>query len=440
MNALDALYIPAAILAAPWWARKARSDWSGRFGRIATLPPAAPGTKRILLHAVSVGEVNALRELVPRLRGSGVEVVVSVGTDTGIARAKANFGALPGVFVVRYALDLSGAVRRFLDAVKPDGVALVELEVWPNFVRECRERSIPVCVINGRLSARSFRGYRRARVFLRRTFSSLSLVCAQDQAYAARFEAMGVDPARLRVTGSMKWDAAGIGESERPSAEALKLRDELGIDPARPLIVAGSTAPAGGTSEEALLHAACPEGVQLLCAPRKPEHAQAAFDALGGAGRCARRSSKTRAPAGTDRFLLDTIGELRHAYAIADLVVIGRTFGELGGSDPIESAALAKATLSGPNYSNFESAMASLLDAGAIRVVNAHTLRAEIRSLLKDASVRRDMGQRAVACVRANQGATGRHARAILSMVGLDSPLSDEPVAAFSLGGARAPV
>jgi 3-deoxy-D-manno-octulosonic-acid transferase len=134
-------------------------EWFGSAGT----PRPAPDRPRILLHAVSVGEVSALRGVVPLLVPHA-DVVISVTTDTGIARARELFGATCAI--VRYPLDFSWAVRRFLDRVKPDAVALVELEVWPNFVDACASRGISVCIINGRLSERSFKGYRRIRGFL----------------------------------------------------------------------------------------------------------------------------------------------------------------------------------------------------------------------------------------------------------------------------------
>ena len=414
MNLLDALYIPAAIATAPWWARKTRSDWGQRLGRIPPLPPKPAGTRRVLIHAVSVGEVNTLRELVPMLLGRGVQVVVSVGTDTGIARARSLFEHAPGVFVVRYALDFSGAVNRFLDAVRPDAAVLVELEVWPNFISACKARGVLVGVINGRLSAKSFAGYSRVRAFLRSTFASLEFAAVQDQEYASRFRAMGVADDRVLVTGSMKWDAATVLEPGHALPGAEELARELGIDRSKPLIVAGSTAPLRDTCEEALLHAACPEGVQLLCAPRKPEHAAAAHAALGGPGVCTRRSDRKPGPPGTSRFLLDTIGELRAAYALADVVVVGRTFGELGGSDPIEPIALGRATISGPKFANFAAVMELFQHAGAVEVVHAPDVPASLRRLLSDSSRRLDMATRGQACVRAQQGATARHAELIL--------------------------
>lgn len=413
MNALDLLYITGGAIASPWLLRKQREGWRERFGHVGALAPKLK--PRLMIHAVSVGEVNAIRHLMPLLAASenGIEVVVTVGTDTGLARAKELFSKQ--AIVLRYPIDLSASVTRFLDAVKPDAVALVELELWPNFIRACSRRSIPVCVINGRLSARSFRGYSKLRPVLRSTFARLTRVAAQDDDYAARFLAMGVPRDRLLVTGTMKWDAAAVPESiGAPVPGADKLAAEMGIDRARPLVVAGSTGP----EEEALLHRACSEGVQLLCAPRKPERFDDAAAALPG---CIRRSATKLAgverPTGGSRFLLDTIGELRLAYSLADVVVIGRSFFNLFGSDPLEAAALGKAVVIGPRYGDFENAVHVLRSANAIRVASAAELPAQLTGLLGNADERRLLGLNARGAVLANRGASRKHAHMLLALL-----------------------
>ena len=292
MNALDLGYGVAAVVTAPLWMRKTRSGWAQRFARVVPeLPPREPGVQRIMLHAVSVGEVNALREIVPLL-GKHAQVVVTASTDTGFARAQSLFGAQTeqdhrrhSCSVARFPLDGSWMVSRFLDAVKPDVVGLVELEIWPNFVRACQKRAIPVAVINGRLSERSFRGYRRIARWISPSFTALSIAAVQNEAYAQRFVDMGVAANRCVLTGSMKFDSVQIAD-DVPGAE--KLADALGIDPSKPLIVAGSTGP----GEEAMLYAIWKthlraHGVQLLCAPRKPERFDQAAAALPG---CVRRT------------------------------------------------------------------------------------------------------------------------------------------------------
>jgi len=408
MNALDALYVLLAGASAPVWMRKQRGGWGERFGRIEPLhrrDGAHPARARIMLHAVSVGEVGALRTLVPLLTAEA-DVLVTASTDTGLVRAKNLFASTARVR--RYPLDFSWAVRRFLDATRPDAVGLVELEVWPNFVRECERRGIPVAVINGRLSARSFRGYRRIRPWMRGTFARLSWAAAQTEEYAARFRAMGVPGERVSVTDTMKWDAARIEDSV-PGAEELAAA--MGIDRTRPLVVAGSTGP----GEEALLHAACPPGAQLLCAPRQPERFDEAQAALPG---CVRRTSPGQGHARADsgRFLLDTIGELRQAYALADVVVVGRSFGGLYGSDPIEPIALGKATVIGPAFDDFASVVHALRDEDGLAVVAAGDLPGVLADLVRDPQRRGRMAQAGRACIRRHQGASHRHAEILLRL------------------------
>lgn len=395
VNTLDVLYAVGGVISAPFWARKQRGGWSERFGRTPALP--APGRPRVLIHAVSVGEVNALRQLVPRLAES-CDVVVCATTDTGLKRATDLYGA--GHTVVRYPLDFSRSVARFLDAVRPDAVGLVELEVWPNFVAACVARGVPVGVINGRLSERSFKGYRRIRGVIGRTFRALSFAAVQDRDYADRFLAMGVPEDRLSITGSMKWDAAKV---EDHVAGADELAVSMGIDRTRPLIVAGSTGP----GEEALLHSACPGGVQLLCAPRKPERFEEAAAAMPG---CVRRSKPGAGSAASGRFLLDSIGELRQAYSLATLVVVGRSFGDQYGSDPIEPIALGKPTLIGPSVSDFSSIVREFEAGGGIARTTRAGLGADLGRWIADEAGRARLAECGRACIVEHQGASARHA------------------------------
>jgi 3-deoxy-D-manno-octulosonic-acid transferase len=479
MTLLDALYIPLAVVTAPFWAFKKRAGWREKFGNVVALPPkpagSGSGKPRILLHAVSVGEVSALRGLVPLLLPHA-QVVISVTTDTGTARAKDLFAK--DCTIVRYPLDFSWSVRKFLDRIQPDAVALVELEVWPQFVRACAARSIPTCIINGRLSARSFKGYRRIRGFFGGVLNRLAFAAVQDRAYGERFEALGMPSDKVLLTGTMKWDAVRVPDlqpqmtaSVRESVAALvstmrsrmqrdvaggssssgvaiasppvsippqpaasvplprvdvpgsdDLARELGIDRSRPLVVAGSTA----EDEEALLVASLPPGVQLLCAPRKPEHFDEAARAMGP-----NVIRRTQRPAGSGGltggpsaglFLLDTIGELRKAYALADVVVMGRSFGTLHGSDPIEPIALGKPTLIGPQFGDFQTIVEALTMPAApdaatgLRVVNRAELPGVLKALLGDLSQRERMIRAGWSCVRAHQGASARHAELLLAL------------------------
>ena len=407
----DAAYLAAVTATSPFWAwrmkrtGKLNTDWRGRFGQGDALPRARG--RRILVHAVSVGEVNAIRTLVDRLSSdrTAPEVVVCATTDTGFARAREVFA--PKHHVVRYPFDASWMVRAFLDRVRPDLVALCELEVWPNFVDECHARGIPVVVVNGRLSARSFRRYALARAIVAPTFRKLRAALVQQQEYAARFFALGVPAGRVFVTGTMKWDTANVAEQVPGAAE---LAAELGIDRSRPLVVAGSTAP----EEHALLRDAVSPSTQLLCAPRKPEWFDTAAGDLPGCARRSRREKGSR----TGRFLLDTIGELRKAYALADVVVIGRSFGNLHGSDPMEPAALGKPIVCGPRMGDFRESFEALRDSGALEVApDSAELARVLGALVAGPAERARRGAAARATVIAHQGATERTSEALLAML-----------------------
>lgn len=410
----DIAYGVGAVALSPVWGAyllktgKWRTDWPGRFGRAAA-PAKRPGTRRLLIHAVSVGEVNATRTLVDQLAAAdpALELVIATTTNTGFARAASLYAEHPRVAaVVRFPFDFTWAVRRLLDAVRPDAVALVELEVWPNFVGACARRAIPVCVVNGRLSESSFRGYRRIRPLIAPAFAKLAAVGAQTMAYADRFIAMGTPRERVLVLDTMKWDTARVEEpSDVEGAEALAA--ELGIDRDRPLIVAGSTGP----GEERMLLDARPEQAQLLLVPRKPER----FEEVAALAAMRRR---TRPVAGgddadadadevADVFLLDTMGELRKAYALADVAVVGRSFNAMGGSDPIEPIALGKATIIGPDVDNFAEVVRAFEQEGGI--CKTDDLPGSMRALLNDPARRRDLAERGRGVIATRRGSTRRH-------------------------------
>ncbi len=448
----DLFYLMAALLASPVVAArlargKWRTDWRGRFGHVGApdvqaLPtdgaPVRPQPPTVLVHGVSVGEVAATRQLVDLL-AARARVVVSSTTDTGIARSRSLYGANHPV--VRYPLDLSWMVRRFLDAVRPDVVALTELEVWPNFVTECTRRGIPVCVVNGRMSASSYRGYRRARRWVRPIFRQLAAVAAQNEAYADRFVDLGVPRNRVRVTDTMKWDTSGrplpgrpsttAPATELPAAEALAAT--LGLDRSRPLIVAGSTGP----GEEKELIATRPPAAQLLLVPRRPER----FDAVAALDPAIRRRSHARSrsrdpesiatakeavppPSGhigdrahpRDLFLLDTMGELELAYTLADVAIVGRSFAPMGGSDPIPPVAAGCATIIGPHHENFAEVVSALRAGGGITVTGAPM--AAAAPLLNDPDTRLRMARSGQSVIEEHRGASARSAELVLGLLG----------------------
>lgn len=394
-----------------------RSDARTRNGKVGTLGRRAPGP-RILVHGVSVGETNALVPFVEALAGSPAapDVVVSASTTTGFERAQQLHGS--GRDIVRFPLDLTWMVDRFLDGVRPDAVVLAELELWPTFVAACARRKIPVFVVNGRLSARSYRGYRRWRPLVRPMFSRLALVVAQTDVYRARFVELGVAPERAVVGGSLKWDAARADAD--PSA-ARALADALGIDGAAPLIVAGSTGP----GEEAALIRNLPPECQLLLAPRNPDR----WDEVAAlAPGMARRSAATEAapaptttppladtppPTTTPRvFLLDTIGELTTAYRLADAVFVGRSLAPMGGSNPLEPVAAGKPAVIGPHHEHFAEIVTTLSAAGAL-VVSGEPMRV-IAGWLADGAARKAVVRAGRRALSAHSGVSARTVQLVL--------------------------
>lgn len=388
-----------------------RSDARERNGRVGVLPRRAPGP-RILVHGVSVGETNALVPLVEALARSPAapDVVVSTSTETGFERARQLHGDRREV--VRFPLDLTWMVERFLDGVRPDAVVLAELELWPTFTAACARRGIPVSVVNGRLSRRSFRGYRRWRPLVRPMFSRLALVAAQTDVYRARFVELGVPASRAVVGGSLKWDAA---RQEADPAAARELAAALGIDGAAPLIVAGSTGP----GEEQALIRDLPPGCQLLLAPRNPERWDRVAALVPGMRRRSGAGAAVTPPGGTPQaaptppvFLLDTIGELPTAYHLADAVFVGRSLAPMGGSNPLESVAAGKPTVIGPHHEHFEEIVATLKAACALEV-SAEPNRV-IAKWIADPDAREAVVQAGRRALARYSGASARTARMVL--------------------------
>jgi 3-deoxy-D-manno-octulosonic-acid transferase len=405
----DFAYFVAAIVAGPfillrmWWTGKLRTDWRARFGEGLVHPRTEQ--PRVLIHGVSVGEVNAVRGLVARLSADRLhpEIFVSATTETGFKRAESLFASKHQV--IRTPIDFTFAMRHWFDRVQPDVLVLVELELWPNMTRLAEMRGIPVVVVNGRLSDRSIRRYRRIHRFIRGMFGRATIVLAQNRASADRFAELGSP--EVLVSGNMKWDSVEICDEVPGSAQ---LRAELGIPKGVPLVVAGSTEP----GEEILLRDALPEGARLLIAPRKPEWFDGVAANLPG---CVRRSKKEQGGAETKYFVLDTIGELRMAYALADVVVMGRSFGKLYGSDPIEPASLGKPVVIGPRVADFRDVVEAFVARGGIVQVEGASLAATLADLVADPRKRVEIAYRARETIRREQGGTARTAEVLLALL-----------------------
>lgn len=431
---LDLVYLLAAAAYVPillyqrFVHGKRRGGWREKLGRLPPRPHAAPC---IWVHAVSLGEANAARTLIQALREELPDrpVVVSTTTDTGFARARELY---PDLYVFRYPLDFSWVVARVLRSVRPALIVLMELEVWPNLVALAQRRGVPIAVVNGRITEqRSMRRYGLpiARQVARYMFSRIAWAGAQNATYAERFAVLGVPRDRIAVAGMLKWDTA---QAAPAPSRVEALRAALRISPERPVWVCGQTGP----GEEAVVLDAYRRlrertpGLQLVVVPRKPER----FDEVAAmverqpwsSVRRSRYPDAATPPAEPpDVVVGDTIGELRHVYALADVVFVGRSLVAMGGSDVMEVAALARPILVGPHMENFADSVAALAEAEAIRVLDvtadqpdaAARLATEVGALLDDRDRARRMGEAAQRVVVQNQGATRRTVAALRELV-----------------------
>lgn len=324
------------------------------------------------------------------------------------------------VVVLRYPLDFSFAVRRFLNAVRPSVVGLIELEVWPNFIASCHRRGIPVDIINGRMTERSFKRYIIVRPIMRRMLQSVRHIGVQSETIAERFRRLGADPKRMEVLPTTKYDTADISR-QIGGSDALAVA--LGIEPTHRLFTAGSTGP----GEESVLLDAYQsllpdfENLRLCIAPRKPEvYAQVADEISRRGLTVLRRSSRpdgaVAPPLKADEvILLDTFGELKKLYAISAGIFSGRSLLPLGGSDMIEAVALGRPVCFGPYIWNFADVVELLRRAdGAVEVSSGADLRAVFERWLRNPEAAAAMADRGREAMLAMRGSSHRYARLLV--------------------------
>jgi 3-deoxy-D-manno-octulosonic-acid transferase len=419
--------LAALIVGAPWWlwrmaaTQKYREGLLERLGRLpARLRQPSPGERpRVWLHAVSVGEVLAVSRLVKTLDAAlpGYSIVISTTTRTGQALARERFGA-ERVFYCP--LDLPWAVRAYLNALRPRLLILAETEFWPNLLRGCARRGIPVAVVNARISDRSWPRYRHLRGLWRPFLQPLRRVLAQSETDAARLKAIGCQPERVTVAGNLKFDVRAVEESEATrllKALAAHLR----------LVVAGSTLEG---EEAALLEvwprllAADPQLI-LVLAPRHPERFGAVAALVEKSGLPWVRRSDWRSEAENSLqplrpgqiVLLDTIGELASVYSLAAVAFVGGSLIPAGGHNPLEPAQFGVPIVMGPHYFNFRAITDDLLAHQALRIAAANQLEPALTCLLKDPAAASAMGERARLVFFSQAGATSRCEEAIKQLL-----------------------
>lgn len=418
-------------LATPYyfWRMSRRGNWvenfTQRFGKYdAHFKQSITNRHMIWLHAVSVGEVNLVTQLIRALepRLPNVKMIVSTTTTTGMGELLKKLPARIGK--IYYPVDQSRCVNRALNLIHPEAIILAEAEIWPNFLWRAQTLRIPVFLINARISDKSFRGYQRFSFLFRPLFASFAGVGVQNEADAARLRALGCRPEAIQVLGNLKFDAARI--EDRSPLDVPALLRQLAVPATARIIVAGST----HAGEEALLaeqflrlRTRFPD-LFLVLVPRHFERARQVGKELGERGLkfvCRTELNgrpKTFAPGDVECLLVNTTGELRYFYEAATVIFVGKSLTACGGQNPLEPGALGKAMVFGPHMQNFVEISRSLVKHnGAVQVADAGGLEKALSELLADEPRRAELGRNARAVIRANEGGVDRTVKLILNQL-----------------------
>ena len=428
--ALNALYLTLLLVASPWivWSAirtgKHREGFGAKFLGLA--PRRAGNRPCVWLHAVSVGEVNLLATTIAEIAAQRPdwEIVVSTTTKTGYDLACKKYADRT---IFYCPLDFTWATARAMRRIRPTMLVLAELELWPNLIAAAKRCGARTAIINGRLSDKSFRGYRRVRALVAPSLRRIDVIAAQNQETAERFVTLGAAPESVHTTGSLKFDGA---RTDRDNPKTAALRELAGLDEQSIVFLAGSTQDPEERYALEIVQRLAPSHphLRLILVPRHPERFEEVAALLRQSGVAWRRRSELAAepnrPVATPDWqvlLVDTIGELGAWWGTASVGFVGGSFGSRGGQNMLEPAAYGVATCFGPNTWNFRDIVAQLLAADGARVVRSpEQLNAFVRQAIESPVQAQTLGERARRLVLSQQGATRRTVELLVS-------LRDEP-------------
>ncbi len=425
----NVLYTGFLVFATPYFL--ARAFMNRRFQRALIqrmgFLPTSTMKRPIWVHAASVGEVFCTVPLLKRIRKefAHCEIVLTTMTSTGNEAAKSRIPEANQVFF--FPFDHPLVLRRAIEKIQPSLVLVAETELWPNFLRACGKKGIPVVLFNGRISEKSFRRYLLLKPFFKRCLQSISLFLMQAEEDRLRLIQIGSVPERTKVTGNLKFD-----QSLSPVAlEAVARMSEF-FPPLKKetILIAGSTRPG---EEEILLNLfkdlreIIPHLV-LILAPRHLERLDEVERILKRESiPWMRRTSLQKDQKGKDRppvMLLDTMGELMGLYSIGTVVFIGGSLVPVGGHNPLEPLFFKKCTLFGPYMFHFSEISSRLVEAGgAVQVENAKDLSSQLKQFLVDEKARNQVGEKGYQFLQRHQGATDRTFEEIRPFLKFDNKL-----------------
>jgi len=395
---------------------KSRAGIRQRFGIFEAGAFRDRGDKTVWVHAVSVGETIAAVPLVKELkrRRRGVKVYFSTVTETGNAVAREKLGFDDSVFY--FPFDLPFVADRVAGMINPDAFVVVETELWPGVLKALNRRGIPTLMVNGRISPRSYRGYRRFGSFIKWVLSLMTRMNMQTQLDADRIRSLGAPPDSVSVSGNVKFDQAFATFNEGASNPAT--RPGLGIPASAVVMIAGSTHQ--GEEAEAIkaykrLLESHPDCLMIL-APRHPERITEVKALLEREGMKYRLKSGLKGEALNTPcvILLDTMGELAGLYRVGDINFVGGSWSSTGGHNVLEPVAFGKPVFFGPNMHNFAEISAILKDSGiGIEVKDGHALAREAERLLVEPERMEMLGGLAKNTLHSNRGAVKRNVELI---------------------------
>jgi 3-deoxy-D-manno-octulosonic-acid transferase len=411
---LDIFYLLAALALSPllfyrvWIRGKYKDTLAARLGRISHLPKPS---QCIWLHGVSVGEIKAARPLVDRLKVGfpDSDIIISATSAAGKKMAAALY---PDCRIISFPLDLSWTIRAYLHHFRPRLIVLMELEIWPNFLWHARHTKIPVVLVNGRLSAKSFRGY---RYYLCGLFPCLTKgirhYAMQSEIYAERLRSLGIPAEKISVTGNMKFDAIAPPKWLAKQAAIEKL---LGLEPHLEVLLAGST---HAPEEKNLLACYCQlreefPHLRLILVPRHPERSDEVAEWVRESKLLPVKKSEIVARytmAGNHVVIGDRMGELAELYTVCHIAFVGGSLIPHGGQNFIEPASLGKAVVCGPHMHNFPEVELFLEQQAIVQLATAAALYPTIRELLGNAVQRKTLGEHAQELVARSQGSAERN-------------------------------
>jgi 3-deoxy-D-manno-octulosonic-acid transferase len=374
----------------------------------------------VWLHAISVGEILSAIPLAQSLKSRFPDypLVVSASTHTGLEIAKKRLSkTCDAIFLFPY--DFIWSVKKMINGINPAIFILFESDIWPNFLFEMKKRGIPVLFVNGRISPRSFKRYKKISFFMVWALSNFSRLCMQTQKDADRFATIGAPRERIQVTGNIKFD---LPTETILDKERIKLKESLGIGENSKILLAGST----HAGEEKCLTHPLKELKQrfselvILIVPRHPQRAGSIKKLLAEAGLSSTLKTALKPRAGGVHtnspgiIIVDTLGELRRLYAIADTVFVGGSLIKHGGHNPIEPAMFKKPILFGPHMHNFEWIANTLVRSkGAVMVEDAEDFLKAATRLLADPKEAKTVGEQAYKVLQKNRGAVEKTLKVI---------------------------